>query len=222
MAKQGRSRVDEVYQQLYAAIVSGDHEPGSRLLTVNLSEAYGVSGSVMREILTRLAGEGLVRSEPQRGFRVIDVSADDLRQLTESRVLIEIELIRQSIEHGDLEYEAALTASHHTLSRTPLRGLDGRLRREWLAAHRGFHHALLAGAPNARLLGIADSLRDAAEIYRCWSHTLAGDSGRDIATEHRHLMEAALNRDAERAATLLTEHIERATEVLLSQVSCEP
>jgi DNA-binding GntR family transcriptional regulator len=185
------------------------------LLAATLCAQYEVSSGVLREVLTRLVGDGLATSEPQRGFRVVSVSETDLRHLTESRVLIESELVRQSIAHGDLTFESTLTAAHHTLTRTPIADLDGRVREEWLVVHRAFHHALLAGAPNARLLGIADTLRDAAEVYRCWSRTVAGDSGRDLACEHRALMGAVLERDADRAASLLAEHIERGTEVLL-------
>src|SRR5207245_2757614 len=119
-------------------------------------------------------------------------------------------LVAQAVAHGDLDFEAGLTAAHHRLARTQHDDADGRIREEWQLAHREFHQTMLSGSPNRRLQGIANSLRDQAEIYRCWARTLGGDTRRDTAGEHRALMEAVLDRDADRATTLLARHIQRA------------
>jgi DNA-binding GntR family transcriptional regulator len=209
-----KTRVDEVYREIRLAILNGDLVPGSKLRSAVLGEAYDVSSGVLREVLTKLAGEGLVRSQSQRGFSVVDVSPDDLRQLTESRVLVESELVKQSVASGDLDFEAALMASHHRLSRIPMFDA-GRPSPEWLDAHREFHAQLLAGSPNLRLRGIAASLREAAEVYLCWSRTVSGDVERDVAGEHQQLTDAALARKPDHAAALLKAHIERTTQALL-------
>jgi DNA-binding GntR family transcriptional regulator len=204
-----------VYREIRLAILNGDLAPGSKLRSTVLCEAYDASSGVLREVLTKLAGEGLARAQSQRGFSVVDVSPDDLRHLTESRVLIETELVRQSVTSGDLDFEAALTASHHRLSRIPMTDVGGRPSPEWLDAHREFHARLLAGSDNLRLRGIAASLRDAAEVYLCWSRTVSGDIARDVAGEHQGLADAALARKPDHAAALLKEHIERTTQALL-------
>jgi DNA-binding GntR family transcriptional regulator len=209
------SRVEEIYHRVRTDILSGRHEPGSRLLTAALCERYAISSGMLREVLPRLAGEGLVVSEPQRGFRVTQVSVDDLRQLTEARVLVESVTLRQSIEHGDVGFESDLVAAHHTLARTAVLDESGAINDSWLTAHAAFHQRLLAGSPNLRLRAIADSLRDATEVYRCWSGLLGDEPHRDIAGEHRRILEATLAREADLAVTELTEHIEHTTRVLL-------
>jgi DNA-binding GntR family transcriptional regulator len=210
------TRVDIIYTRLRVDILSGLYEPGSRLLASALSEQYDASSGVLREVLPRLAGEGLVVSEPQRGFRVTGVSADDLRQLTEARVLIESVTLRQSIEHGTVDFESDLVAAHHRLARAEEFGEHGEINGQWLLAHAEFHRALLAGSPNVRLRNIANSLRDATEVYRCWSARLGDDQDRPVAGEHRAILEATIARDADRAVAELTRHIERTTEVLLN------
>lgn len=215
MARIASTRVDEVHKELRLAILNGDLLPGTRLLSVELCEAYQASSGVLREVLTRLVGDGLVVSESQRGFRVVEVSPDDLMQLTESRVLVETALVEQSAACGDLDFEAALTASHHRLARTPMIDQDGRVIPEWLEAHREFHARLLSGSDNLRLRGIAASLRDAAEVYLCWSRTISGDIERNVAAEHLDLLNAALEHDPDRAVALLKAHIERTTQALL-------
>ena len=215
MPEIAKTRVDEVYGEIRLAILNGDLAPGSKLRSAVLGDAFDASSGVLREVLTKLAGEGLVRSQSQRGFSVVDVSPDDLRQLTESRVLVETELIKRSVASGDLDFEASLMASHHRLSRIPMLDAEGRPSPEWLDAHRDFHAQLLAGSNNLRLRGIAASLRDAAEVYLCWSRTVSGDLERDVAGEHLQLADAALARKPDLAADLLKAHIERTTQALL-------
>ena len=210
-----KSRVDEIYRRVRTDILSGRHEPGSRLLTAPLCARYDISSGMLREVLPRLAGEGLVVAEPQRGFRVAEVSVEDLRQLTEARVLIESVTLRQSIEHGDVEFESDLVATHHTLVRTPVTDDSGAINDHWLDAHAAFHRKLLAGSPNVRLRTIADTLRDATEVYRCWSSTLGDERDRDVPAEHRRILDATLARDADLAVAELTEHIEHTTRVLM-------
>jgi DNA-binding GntR family transcriptional regulator len=215
MRDEPRTRVETIYRQLRTEILSGRHEPGARLLAAALCERYGISSGVLREVLPRLSGEGLVVSEPNRGFRVADVSVDDLGQLTEARVLIESATLRQAIAHGDVKFQADLVAAHHTLASTEPLDAAGSVRDDWLNAHATFHRALLAGSPNLRLRTIADSLRDATEVYRCWSRQLGDETDRDVAGEHRRILDATLARQADRAVLELTEHIERTTRVLL-------
>ena len=62
------------------------------------------NGTVVREALTRLAEQGLAVATPQRGFRVRELSVDDIAGLTESRVQIESTALRLAIERGDVQW----------------------------------------------------------------------------------------------------------------------
>jgi DNA-binding GntR family transcriptional regulator len=218
MTRSGSTRVDEVYARIRRDILSGQYPPGGRLGTVALQQRYKVSNGLLREILPRLVAEGLAVAKPQRGFWVIEVSREDLRHLTEARVIIETIALRQSIQDGDLAWESAVLAAHHTLASLASRLPDGSLNSEWLEAHAQFHGALLAGGPNLRLRSLAESLRDVTEVYRCWSRGLGQPAERDIAAEHRAIMEATLARDANLAVAELTLHVEKTTRQLLSQL----
>ncbi len=112
------TRTNETYGLLRSDILNGRLQPGERLQLVTLSRAYDVSQGVLREVLPRLVGEGLAKSEPQLGFSVISISADDLLELTECRLSIEVMALRQSIQHGDLGWESRLLAAHHVLANT--------------------------------------------------------------------------------------------------------
>src|SRR5437867_10636432 len=157
MAPEAKTRADLIYQQLRADILSGRLCPGQRLPFAELCRRYDVSIGVLREVLPRLTEQGLVSAEPQIGFRVMSVSEDDLVHLTEARIHIETLVLRQSIEGGDLSWESAVLAAHHTLARTPVCTGNGEGNTGWLEAHAHYHETLLAASPNRRLRTIANS-----------------------------------------------------------------
>jgi DNA-binding GntR family transcriptional regulator len=212
--------VDEVHQAIYQALIDGQTEPGSKLKLSELAGNFGVSAAVVREALSRLTEQGLVQSNPQRGFIVTPLSVDDLLDLTRTRVLIETLALRESIRHGDLEWEGRVLATHHTLDRTPM--LNGEhANPAWVQAHRVFHHAILDGSGVRRLSDVARGLRDCSELYQFWSYTRGRDPERDIAAEHREITERTLARKEDGAAAALAGHIERTTTLLVAYLNRE-
>ncbi|MGY0021435.1 GntR family transcriptional regulator [Streptomyces sp. YJ-C3] len=218
MAQAKQTRAGAVYAAIREEIFQGTLRPGQRLRLVELAGRFGVSQSVVREALTRLSEQDLVVAAPQQGFRVVTLSRAHLDELTDARIEIESLVLRRSITRGDIQWESEVVAAHHRLSATlPLRA-DGLQNDDWFAAHERFHQALLEGCGNDRLLSVAMSLRDAATVYRRWSVPVAHDVTRDVAGEHRALMEAALARDADKAAGLLAAHLDRTASALRAVV----
>lgn len=213
------TRGGTVYEEVRADVLAGRIPPGTKLRLVQLAERLGVSMALVREALSRLAAEGLVVAHPQRGFSVVTISRDDLLDLTRTRVDIETLAVRRAVTEGDLAWEANVVARQHALTRTPLVSPDGRVNQEWIDAHRDFHHALIAGCASRRLLDIAAGLRDAAELYRIWSQSVAHDTERNIAAEHEHLAALALARDPDALAAALAAHIQRTCDALLPYAS---
>ena len=207
--RRGRSLVEDVYDVLRADILFGRRLPSSRLPLNEIAETHGVSLSVVREAVTRLASEDLVEATPQRGFHVRSISLADLHDLTWVRIQIEGLALRQAIAKGDVTWEANLVAAHHRLAATPMFLDDGTPNTEWLAAHAGFHAALAAGAGSPILERVRRQLYDAAELYRMWSSSLPHHPTRaHVGQEHKSICDAALTRDADLAIDLLTQHLE--------------
>jgi DNA-binding GntR family transcriptional regulator len=163
-----------------------------------------------------LAKRDLVVARPRRGFRVREFSVEDIVGLTESRVEIESVALRLAIERGDVRWEAQIVAAHHLVERTPRVDDNGKYREEWGVRHRDFHQALTAGCNNARLQEVVLGLRAGAELYRRWWWALAADRHRDLAAEHRQLMELTLARNADAAIEALAFHIKRAPDQLIA------
>jgi DNA-binding GntR family transcriptional regulator len=211
------TRTDFMYSRLRADILGGRLAPGSRLKFPELCVQFDASVGVVREALIRLAEQGLVRSQAHQGFTVTPLSFDDLAELTDVRLEIEGLVLRRALADGDIAWESRVLAAHHFLERTPLAlaGDPRRLSDAWAAAHAEFHQAVLDGCSSRRLRLIAAGLRDEAELYRRWSLPLGNEPDRDLPTEHRQLMEAALARDEEAAANVLQQHIQHTTRLLV-------
>ena len=197
-----------VYRRLRFDILEGRLAPGLRLKVQELSAAYGAGQAPLREALAQLAAEGLARRIEQRGFRVADADPAEFAGLIRTRCLTETLALRESITRGDAAWEDAVAAAERRLQRLP-RSLDeGRFvtNPAWEAAHRAFHAALLAACDAPPLLAFCERLQEEADRYRMLANAIAYP-GRDVAAEHATIVEAALNRDAERAGILLARHL---------------
>ena len=216
MASTTATRGEEVYQRMRSDIVAGEFRPGSKLRFAMLTGRYESSASVIREGLARLVEQGLVLSEPQQGYRVAPVSIRDLKDLTLARCAVESQALRLSLEHGDLAWESSLVAAIHALERTPV-GSRPSPGDPWPVVHRRFHEILLEGCPSQRLINTALGLRDAGELYRRWSVPADDNGNRDLNQEHRAIADAAINRDAESACSLLEEHLNLTARLLVER-----
>lgn len=213
----GESLAVDVFEQLRADIFERRLPPGTRLRPMELGQRFGVSISVMREALGLLAAMDLVTIERNRGFHVTTLSVQTLHNLTEARRLVEGSALRLSIERGGVTWEADVLAAHHRLAATPTSAVDDpdERFRAWSEAHVAFHQTLLAACGNAVLLDICGRLSESAQLYRAWS-AQSTESTRDVAGEHRELMEAALAHDAAAAMACLEAHVQRTAELVLS------
>jgi DNA-binding GntR family transcriptional regulator len=211
------SRTQAVYENLRSDILGGRLAPGEKLQFARLVEQYGGSIGVIREALQRLVEQGLVHSEAQQGFRVVSISQEDLADLTDARCAIEGLALRMAVDAGDVQWESEIVGAHHVLSRAPqfADAGSGEFTEEWADAHRRFHLALIRACPNRRILGMAEGLRDSAELYRRWSATVGQDRDRDLAAEHRELLDLCLERQSESAQAALEKHLRRTSAPLL-------
>jgi len=202
------TQTDRAYASLRNDILSGALAAGSTLQFSRLRESYGHSMGVLREALTRLSAEGLAVKRAQHGFRVVELTLKDLNDLTESRILVETAVLKDAIEHGDLDWESVIISSHHKLERTE-KHIDGdplSVAEAWAVAHQSFHMALLSTARNARLKGYAETLRASAELYRRWSMPFEVVP-RDVDAEHRALRDLTVARNVDAACEALAEHL---------------
>ena len=212
----GSSITQSVYSQLRADLLAWPRWPGPKLKIDELCQRLSAGSSAVREALSRLASEGLVLTEPQRGFRVMPLDLDELRDLTNARCQIEELCIRDSVAHGDIEWETSLIAATHRLSRTPVQA-DGDVKRyseAFAVAHTMFHEALVDACASNWLLQVRRLLATQQGRYRWLSRPLA-KTERDLDKEHSAIVRAALDRDVDATVKLMTEHLQRTASIIL-------
>lgn len=212
------TRTDGIYRQIRADILGGRLKPGQRLKFPELCARYNSSVGAAREALTRLVGEGLVRTQSRLGYMVTPLSHGDLADLTQARVEVESLALRLAVVSADMGWESGVVAAHHRLARTPFYSQDDldRPSDEWTVAHARFHLALIAGCSNRRLLAVAEALREEAELYRQWSVSFGQEPDRDLPAEHLALCDAAVAREPGHAAELLRDHIAHTAQLLIT------
>ncbi|MDR7152030.1 DNA-binding GntR family transcriptional regulator [Hydrogenophaga palleronii] len=213
-ASTARSLTSMAFEQLRADILTGELRPEERLRIQGLSERYKVGATAIREALSRLVTDGLVESEDQRGFCVAPVSVDELVDLTRTRIQVEQLALRQAVAQGDIDWESNLLSSFHRLSRSEAPSSPEK-HAAWTTAHRQFHEAVLAGCRSPWLMRLCRLLYDKSERYRNVAERQPGSQVRDVDTEHRRLMDAAMARDAESACKVLEEHFWQTAEITL-------
>jgi DNA-binding GntR family transcriptional regulator len=201
----GRTLATDVLHRLRGDIIDSSLMPGSRLRFETLRSVYHVSFSTLREGLSRLASEGLVVADGQRGFRVAPVSIKEMMDLTNARVLVEREVLRLSIARGDADWRTRLMSAYQGMDQLPEQRSSST---EWNAAHDEFHQSLAAACDSPVLAEIRKKLFDRAQRYRRLAAAIR-TYPRSNPHEHREIMQAALAGDSAQACMLIERHIRR-------------
>jgi DNA-binding GntR family transcriptional regulator len=212
-----RSKTSLAYERIRADILAGRLKPGERLKIAELGSTLDVSPGAIREALSRLVPEQLVVSRDQKGFVVSPLSIEDLKNLTELRCEIEAMALRQAIANGNSEWEGAILGAAHRLRRAQrsISNSDPSLTPEWVERHAEFHAALVAACPNRRIVSLHVQLYQQSERYRgALAYTKEGVA-RDVDGEHQELVDAALDRNADKLISKTVEHIHRTTTAII-------
>lgn len=215
-----RTRADEALIRLRQDIISGRFQAGEKLKPEVLEADYGIGRNPVREALSRLAVEGLVRGEGQRGFQVAPLSQGELLDVADLRQRFSTMALARSIEFGDEDWEAKVVAAFHRMSRMEkdLVGDPASYADEWEQRNRAFHTALESACRSPWLLHFCEILYEQSERYR---RTLVRypKLRPSIHEEHKAILEASLARRADEACRLLSEHILKGANATLAAMN---
>jgi DNA-binding GntR family transcriptional regulator len=199
----------EIIAQLIAqAIREGVFAPGAALVQEDLASRFEVSRSPVREALRILAAEGVVDMPPGGGATVKRRSAEELAELYDLRIAIEPTIA------------GFITGSISTKTIGELREIVERMDaavgvRDWLSANYEFHVKLFGAADRPRTAEILTSLLAAAQPYS--QENVAQLGGAPSAqVQHREMIAALEERDADRLAELFVAHLMDARDRLVA------
>lgn len=213
---------EKAYEALRHDIIRGELPPGRPLRLADLGERYGMGFSPLREALNRLQAERLVTAESLRGFRVAPLSLDELHDATALRIVVETKALQASIRNGNDSWASGIVSSLYALNVQAARtGAEADI---WVLErrHHAFHRALLAACNSPWTLEFFERLYAATERYRI--PVLLASAlpvGRDVQAEHGALAQATLDRNAEKASTLLEQHYRRTVQDLAGVIGAQ-
>lgn len=213
-----RTLAERAYLSLRSDVINGKLAPGEKLRVEHLKDQYQVGASTLREALSLLVSDALVSAEGQRGFRVAPISLTDLEDVTNTRVMLETEALRQSIRHGDAAWEARLRASYDLLTQTETQ-IEDIEPLQWEARNKAFHDALIAAHDSPWTKYMLSILYRHGERYRKinWRLTAAHAVERRVHEEHDTIFQAAINRQEARAALALEAHVRMTHDIVKRQ-----
>lgn len=195
------SVVGLAYDQIRALILTGEIAPGERLAQVELAERLGISRTPVREALRRLAGEGLVTSRTNHGFRVAEIGMDAVMRRLELRLLLEPGIAR-------LAAERAGAADVDRMRDAIGAELDAQDSTSAHDASRAFHVAVARATGNADLVATLEAQWIVEVGRQLLAHRSAAPDwrGRDV-SEHQAIAQAIANGDGDAAERLMREHV---------------
>lgn len=194
---------DVVFKTLRQAILTGELQPGERLMEITLANKLGVSRTPVREAIHKLEQEGLVIMMPRRGAQVAQITEKDLVEVLEVRLGLEEMAVRFACERMTDEQFASIreaaAAFDQAIEKNDLTALA--------QADENFHSLIYKATDNACLCNITNNLRE--QMYRYRIEHLKNEAVRKgLSAEHKAICEALEKRDVEEARTILCNHIE--------------
>jgi GntR family carbon starvation induced transcriptional regulator len=217
-----RSEAERAYQLLRRELLNGEWLPHERLRPQALQQRFELGLTPIREALMRLAVDGLVQGESQRGFRACGVSSGEWHDLMSARRELERSCLARAIERGGKDWEARITDAMAQLARTPLpkSATDRKAAELWEVRHRHFHFALVSACGSPWRLRFWNTLTDHSERYRKLRLLRRKEMAakvRDAVGDHQAIMEAVLSRDIAQAAQVMDTHL-AATEHAIAEL----
>jgi DNA-binding GntR family transcriptional regulator len=208
-----KTLVEAAYLALRNDIIKGIHRPSSKLKVEHLKDIYQVSGGTLREALALLVADSLVYAEGQKGFFVSPMSLKDFKEITQLRVMLEKQALKQSIENGNDKWEADVISAHHRLALAEQKLAIGDIEQRnaqfslWEERNAAFHASLVSACESRWILQFIGILYQQSERYRSLGVQYGTNLKRDLHAEHEALKDAALARNVHLCSEILAEHI---------------
>jgi len=203
------SLTEKAYQSIKDAIFRQEILPGQPLLEVQLAEKLGISRTPVRDAISKLEREELLKRIPNWGVMVPPIELKEIHDVFELREILELGALQKAFSKGDQQkltelrngFEAMLTRDDMPLS-------------EIISSDEGLHLYIAKTAGNLWLLRTLRIILQRNVLMRLLSHSHEGRT-REIGTEHVKFLECWLKGDLAEATLALRDHIRNAKNAVL-------
>lgn len=202
---------DQIAVRLRDDMLSGTLLPGAELSQPVLAKRFGVSRIPVRDALRDLAGEGLVEVVPNRGACVVSLTAEQVREIYDLRILLECDCLERGaarMRPGDIEALDRVRRKSDIDADTP----------QWAESEWVFHHALYVHAGRPRQVAIIGTLRRTCQIHVSAYATLPEKTPKWL-HDHRNIVDHLRSGNVAQAVAVLKDHLEASARHLLKRMS---
>ncbi|MET9220393.1 GntR family transcriptional regulator [Streptomyces sp. NPDC088197] len=194
---------ERVYLHVKSGVLDRSYEGGTLLTEGDLADAVGVSRTPVREALLRLEAEGLIKLYPKKGALVLPVSAQEIADVVETRLLVEQHAVAKVVGAVPPRLIARLEES---LAEQRGHAETGDLA-AFAVADRCFHAEIVRAAGNRILAHLYDQLRDRQlRMGVATMHAEPSRVAKNIA-EHTEILDALRDGAADTAADVVDRHV---------------
>lgn len=205
-----------LFEHLRHLVISGQFEPGQKLVEEDLAARFGVSRTPVREAIRKLEIEGLVQYQPRRGVVVTGFSAEDVGEIYAAREVLEGLAARLAAAHAT---EAEIRELGRHLEETT-RAAEGEVERS-AQIHTRFNDLLYRMGRNRRLFSILTQFSEYIERGKLVSLGRAGRA-HEIRAEHEAVVQAIARRDPDAAEQAARLHVANARRAFFGQTRLPP
>lgn len=205
------------YEHIRRKLLSGELPPGARLSNRALAEEIGISFIPVREAISQLASEGLVKHRPGIGSFVVMPSRQEIQDLYDLREALECHAVVRAVQQISPAQIDAIEEQNQVFQQIAAEtndgrtGWNGKLADRCLRADTNLHVTLMRAAGNVRLVQLAKETRIMVRLFVGNATSLRPiEDLRQTYDEHAALIAALRQANGEVARRLLAEHI-RAT-----------
>lgn len=191
-----------VYLELKHKILTGEIKARTRLMEIDLAERMNVSRTPIREAIRELATDGLVVIEPRRGAYVSDISVQNMLDIFEVREDLEGLAAGLAAQRITEEEQLALSKMHRLYEMA----VEARDKEEIVEYDEKFHNFIVRCSRNNVLIELSRQVQDLSMRFR-YLYYDDGNVFERIPKEHKHIMEAIVAGDAEKARREAEAHI---------------
>lgn len=208
----------QAYQQLRGDITRCSLAPGLRITQAELIEEYGFGQAAIREALTRLNQDGLVKVIPREGYVIAQMTLKQAQDLYETRLAVECEVARLAADRRSKEHLDRLTSLQQRITQPQ----DSTV--QLVTNNSAFHVAVSEATGNDRLIAMITDLHDELSRYLYLFYEIA--QGRrmppEIGYAHERLIEALEAGDGASAALATHDEIQFVRDTVLSALRQSP
>ncbi|MDD5921563.1 MAG: GntR family transcriptional regulator [Eubacteriales bacterium] len=198
---------DEAYEKIYEMVEEGKFEEGKIYSVNSLANNLGMSKTPIRDAMQRLSSDGIIEILPSRGFRLAELSKQDIEDIYQIRCALEgYACFILTKEYGKNEEFAILQDIKENLELQKKSVADGISAEDFYKIDMEFHKLLISAMHSQRINNIENEIRQQMRIFSL--HSLVRKGLLDVTVkEHQAIYDAIIEKNPHRAAYMLYSHL---------------